>query len=112
MAEPIDFVVLGSQFSSGNVQTWRAVRFSVSARNFSMPQASSRYFSRAFFAVGAVPVLEENAHHRRRGRNALFWRQQNSAIAGKILVTGDSAKLHAEVDLAGWGGLIRCRVGG
>ncbi len=55
-------------------------------------------FQPGLFAVGAVAVFDEDPHDGGGDGDALVGRQQNAAIAGEILVAGDAAELHAEVD--------------
>ena len=49
-------------------------------------------------AVGAVAVLDEHADDRGGDGDALVGRQQHAGVAGEVLVAGDAAELHAEVD--------------
>ncbi len=49
-------------------------------------------------AVGAVAVFDKDTDHRCSNRDGLGWLQEQTSILGKLLVTGDAAKLHTKID--------------
>ena len=72
------------------------------------PQAIQHVFEPGLFAIGAVAVLDEHAHHRRGHRHAFLRPKQNARVAGKILVAGDAAELHAKIDARPEASCRRC----
>ena len=55
-------------------------------------------FEAGFFAVGAVAVFDEDAHQGGGDGNRLGGSEQHAAVCGELLVAGDAAELHAEID--------------
>ncbi len=55
----------------------------------------------SLLAVGAVAVLGEDANHGGGDGDGLVGPQEQAAVGGELLVAGDAAEQHAEVDAGG-----------
>jgi hypothetical protein len=61
-----------------------------------------RYLSRAFFAVGAIAVLREDADHGSGDSDCLIGGQEETTVRGKLPMASDPAEQNAEVDACGY----------
>ena len=61
------------------------------------PGIEDIFHARAF-AVGAIALGDEDTHHRHRRGKAFFRLQQDAGVAGEIVVAGDAAERHAEIN--------------
>ena len=55
-------------------------------------------FETGFFAVGAVAVFKEDAQDGGSDGDSLLGGEKNAGVGGELLVSGDAAELHPEVD--------------
>jgi hypothetical protein len=62
------------------------------------PQAIEHVFEARALAVRAVALGDEDAHHGGGDRDALLRPQQHACVAGEVVMAGDAAERHAEVD--------------
>ena len=58
-------------------------------------------FEPSLLAVGAIAVFAEDAHHGGGDGDGLIRPEEQSAIAGELLMAGDSAKQHAKINARG-----------